>query len=297
MIAFTAAIEPLRAVNRISRKTLYTWQTLGLTAHEVAASNDVNIKTDLLPKDTKAFDAIFVCSGTRPRHQLSPKLRDSIRHIARTGTPLGAVCTGSVALADAGVLSGHKCTIHWENLEGFKEEYPKLDITATLFEIDRDRYTCSGGTAPLDMMLHCVKLDHGPLLARNVAEQLLHNTVREPEDGQRMAIEQRTGITHPKLLAAIGIMEVFLENPLQLERIADKVGLSLRQLERLFKEHLETTPGRYYLWLRMKLARQLLRQTSMSVLEISIATGFSSSAHFASRYKSAYGHTPMHERK
>ncbi len=296
MIAFTASIEPLRAANRLSRNPLYEWQTLSLDGLPVTASNKVTITPDNASSKAHDCDVIFVCAGLRPRRFLSEKLRGEIRGFARRGTHLGAVCTGSLALAYAGVLTGYRCTIHWENIETFKEVYPALEITATLFEIDRNRYTCSGGTAPIDMMIHSIRLDHGDILAQNVAEQLLHNFVREPHDNQRMAIEHRTGITHPKLLAAIGYMEVFIEDPLSLERLASRVELSLRQLERLFKDQLQTSPGKYYLNLRLEKARHYLRQTPMSVMEIGLASGFNSASNFSRSYKTHFGHTPKDER-
>lgn len=296
MIAFTASIEPLRAANRMSRKSLYEWQTLSLDGRPVTASNRVAITPDNPLSYAHDCDVIFVCAGLRPRRFLNQRLRGEIRGFALRGTHLGAVCTGSEALAYAGVLTGYRCTIHWENIEIFKEVYPALNITATLFEIDRNRYTCSGGTAPIDMMIHAIRLDHGDTLALNVAEQLLHNFVREPHDNQRMAIEHRTGIRHPKLLAAIGYMEVFMEDPLPLDRLARRVELSLRQLERLFKEQLDTTPGKYYLNLRLERARHFLRQTPMSVMEIGLASGFNSASSFSRRYKAHFGHSPQEER-
>lgn len=167
-------------------------------------------------------------------HKNVPKgLDGDLRRLAREGTPLGSVCTGSVALAQSGLLDGHRCTIHWENITGFAENFPDLDITASLFEIDRNRYTCSGGTAPLDMMIYSIKLDHGKTIALNVAEQMLLNFVREPQAGQRMAIEHRTGIRNPKLLAAIAYMEAHTETPATMLGLSRGIGLSLRQLERL----------------------------------------------------------------
>ena len=296
MMAFTACIEPLRAANRLSREPLYDWRTLSLDGDAVKASNEVTIIPDMRTGDAQDCAVIFVCAGLRPARFLTPKLRGEIRGFALRGTHLGAVCTGSEALAYAGVLTGYRCTIHWENIETFKEVYPSLDITATLFEIDRNRYTCSGGTAPIDMMIHGIKLDHGETLAFNVAEQLLHNFIREPHENQRMAIEHRTGINHPKLLASIGYMEVYIEQTLPLEKLARSVGLSLRQLERLFKTHLKTTPGKYYLNLRLERARQFLRQTTLSVTEVSLATGFNSASSFSRSYRTAYGHTPNDER-
>ena len=297
MIAFTASIEPLRSANRMSRQTLYEWQTLSLDGLPITASNGVTITPDKAVRFAHECDVVFVCSGTRPQKYLSSTLQNELRSLALRGKALGAVCTGSFALAYAGILTGYRCTIHWEDLETFKEVYPNLDITATLFEIDRNRFTCSGGTAPLDMMIYSIKLDHGETLAHNVAEQMLHNFVREPHDNQRMAIEHRTGIHHPKLLAAIGYMEAFSENPMSLEKLAKTVGVSLRQLERLFKTEMKTTPAQYYMSIRLQRARQFLRRTTLSVLEVGIAAGFNSPSHFTQTYKKRFGHTPSEERK
>lgn len=297
MIAFTASIEPLRSANRLSGDVLYEWQTLSLDGLPVTASNGVTITPDKAVRFGHDSDVVFVCAGTQPQKHFSSTLQNELRSLSLRGKALGAVCTGSFALAYAGILTGYRCTIHWEDIETFKEVYPNLDITATLFEIDRNRFTCSGGTAPLDMMIYSIKLDHGETLALNVAEQMLHNFVREPEDNQRMAIEYRTGIHNPKLLAAIGFMEAYIETPMPLEKLASKVGLSLRQMQRLFHADIGSTPAKYYASLRLQRARQFLRRTSMSVLEVGIAVGFNSPSHFAKSYREKFGHSPTQERK
>ena len=297
LIAFTASIEPLRSANRLARKTLYQWKTISHDGASVSASNGVTITPDCALTEAKTCDVIFACAGVRPSKNVPKGVIGELRTLARKGIPLGSVCTGSVALAQAGLLDGHRCTIHWENIEGFAESYPDLDITATLFEVDRNRYTCSGGTAPLDMMIHSIKLDHGETLALNVAEQMLMNFVREPQADQRMKIEHRTGIRHPKLLAAIGYMEAHTETPIALHDLGVEIDLSLRQLERLFKSKLGVTPTQYYLDLRVRRARQLLRQSPMSIMEVAVATGFNSASHFTQIYKKHFGHAPSQERK
>jgi len=209
---------------------------------------------------------------------------------------MGGVCTGSLILAQSRLLDGYRCTIHWENIEGFVELFPQLKITATMYEIDRDRYTCSGGTAPLDMMINSISLDHGQELALQVAEMMLHHIMRHPHDTQRMSVQYRTGISNPKLLGAIAQMEAYLESPVTVPEIADTAGLSKRQLERLFREQLGSTPTRYYLELRLNRARLLLRQTEMPVLHVAVASGFQSASYFARRYRSHFGHSPKDER-
>ncbi len=297
LIAFTSAIEPLRAANRVSRQTLFTWQLFSIDGQPVRASNDVEFNPDAKFADEITCDILIVCAGIRSYDHINPKTSAVLRSLARKGMPLGSVCTGTVALAEAGLLNDYRCTIHWENIESLAERYPQLNITATLFEADRNRFTCSGGMAALDMMIHSIRLDYGRDLSMRVADQMLYTSIREPQDLQRMAIEQRTGITHPKLLGAIGYMEAYLESTITMKDLAKNVGLSLRQLERLFHDKLETTPARFYQNMRLDRARALLRQTAMPILEIAIATGFNSPSYFTKSYKSKFGYTPRQERE
>ena len=296
MMAFTSSIEPLRAANRLSGRTLYQWKTLSMDGGDIAASNNVTIRPDgslLAPVNA---DVLFVCAGLHANRVIDQTVCRRLRELSRSCGAMGSVCTGSIALACAGLLDGYRCTIHWENIEGFAESFPRLNVSATLFEIDRNRYTCSGGTAPLDMMLYSIAKDHGNDLAIATAEQMLHNFVREPHDHQRMTIQHRTGITNPKLLAAIAHMEAHIETPSSVTDIASSVNLSPRQLERLFRKTLNKTPARYYLELRLHKAKLLLEQTSMPILQIAVATGFSSPAHFTKTYRSLFTHPPSAER-
>ncbi len=297
MMAFASVVEPLRAANQLAGRTLYRWRTFSVDGAPVTASNGVTVVPGAALRDTGKAGTLLVCAGLGAEHFDDARVAQRLRELARHGVGLGGVCTGTIALARAGVLDGYRCTLHWENVEGFVEVFPDLDITATLFEIDRDRYTCSGGTAPMDMMLSWIGLAHGEDLAVQVAEFLLHHSVRHPHDPQRLPIQYRTGITHPKLLAAIAHMEAYVESPVPLADVAEAVELSPRQLERLFKQRLKTTPSRYYLELRLKRARLLLKQTSMSVIQVAVASGFSSASHFARCYREAFHRSPRDERQ
>ncbi len=296
MMAFTASVEPLRAANRVSNTPFYEWRTLSVDGERVTGSNGITIMPGGSLHDVITADVLFVCAGLCANSVTDRKTAVRLRDYARACQAIGSVCTGSIALAQAGLLDGYRCTIHWENVEGFVESFPNLDVTATLYEIDRDRYTCSGGTAPLDMMIYSISRDHGKELAISVAEQMLHNFVRQPHDQQRMSLQHRTGISNPKLLAAIAHMEAYIETPLSISDIAAAVKLSPRQLERLFRGALKITPARYYLELRLQKARLLLAQTTMPILQIAVATGFTSAAHFAKSYRSLFNHPPSTER-
>ena len=296
MLAFTSSIEPLRAANRMSGQTLYSWRTLSIDGSQVKASNGVAINPGASIHEPSSADALFVCAGLNATNFDDHKTTSRLKELARDLSTIGGVCTGSIVLAQAGLLDGYRCTVHWEEVEEFVEVFPELDITATLFEIDRDRYTCSGGTAPLDMFLYAISKDHSAELAISVAEQLLHSFVREPHEPQRRSISHRTGINHPKILGAIAHMEAYVETPIPVSDIAKSVDVSARQLERLFRTSLDTTPTRYYLEIRLNKAKQLLAQTSMPILQVAVSTGFTSSAHFAKSFRTTFGHPPSAER-
>jgi len=296
MMAFTSAVEPLRAANRQSGRELYAWRTYSVDGENVTASNGVMITPYGSIAEEITADTLFVSAGIRAGEFNDEKAFQRLRDCDRGGIALGGVCSGSIALARAGLLRGYRCTIHWEYVEPFVEQFPDLNVTATLYEVDRNRYTCSGGTAPLDMMINSIARDHGEDLAVSVAEQMLHTLVRHPHDPQRMSTQYRTGIAHPKLLAAIAHMEAYLENPVPIHEIAVAVNLSTRQFERLFRERVGKPPSRYYLELRLNRARLLLRQTDMPVLQIAVASGFTSASHFARKYREYFRYSPREER-
>lgn len=297
MMPFTAAIEPLRVANRMNGAPLYSWRTASIDGTPVAASNGVVISPDTSLAEALDADTIVVCAGLNTYAHAGSAIIAPLRRASRRGAMLGSVCTGSVVLARAGLLDGHRCTIHWEDLASFAENFPQLEVTSRLYEIDGDRFTCSGGTAPLDLMIHFIALDFGHDLAVRVADQMLHHLAREANEPQRLSLEERTGLSHPKLLAAIAQMEARLETPAPLEEIARRAGLSVRQLERLFRTLLGTSPSRHYLGLRLEKARNLLVQTAMPLAQVAVACGFASPAHFTRTYHAAFGRTPSSERQ
>lgn len=296
MVPFMVAIETLRIANRLSGKTLYEWPVFTQDGQPAAACNGMAQIPDGAIGEARDLDVLFVCAGNDPQEARDKPLYAALRRLARHGTKLGSVCTGSYLLADAGLLDGYGATIHWENATGFAEAFPHIELSDELFIIERDRYICSGGTAPLDMLLTIVASQHGHELAVSVSEQFIHDRIRDPHDHQRMTLRGRLGISHPKLLMAIGLMERSLEEPLTLSQLAAQVGVSKRQLERLFRQYLKCTPARYYIELRLKRARMLLDQTSMTITDVGIACGFVSTSHFSRSYKDFFGKSPRMER-
>lgn len=297
MSAFTAMLEPMRLANYSTGRTLYEWEILSREGEPVAASNGVQIMADRGIADAPHLDNVVVCSGVDAQLYHDNAVFGWLRRWAREGAHVGAVCTGAHVLAHAGLLNGYRCTIHWENLESFREAFPDLDIQPELFQIDRDRFTCAGGVAASDMMLTEIARRHGGETAAAVSELFMHERIREGHDNQRLPLQARLRISHPRLIQAIGEMERNVEEALTREEIAARVGLSRRQLERLFRRYLNTSPARYYLRLRLERARLLLTQSTMPVTEIAFACGFTSASHFSKCYRDMFTRTPRDERR
>ena len=296
MLTFTSGIEPLRSANRLAGQELYAWRLFSENGGAVAASNDIELLTEGDIEEPGRLDHLIVVAGLNVENYQDKRLFAGLRRLERRGCRIGALSTGSYILARAGLLEGYRCTIHWENLAGFQEVFSHLDITGELYEIDRNRITCSGGTAALDLMLSIIALAHGRDLATQVAEQFIHERIRDQRDQQRMGLRSRLGISHPKLLQVIALMEENLEEPVPRSELARRAGMSTRQLERLFRKYLSRTPTRYYLELRLYRARTLLAQTSMSVLDVALACGFVSASHFSKCYREFFDRTPREER-
>jgi transcriptional regulator GlxA family with amidase domain len=296
MIAFTSLIEPLRLANHVSGERLYDWRLYSVDGEPVRASNRLRLSVDGSIADIGPMPHVVVCSGLDVGRQPLGNLVAKLRRLAFYGVAIGAVCTGAHVLARAGLLDGYRATVHWENQQAMREEFPNLSITDELFEIDRNRFTCAGGTAAIDMMLSMIAARHGPALAAKVTDELIHHRMRAPHERQRMELRTRLGVSNPKVLSVVGLMERTLEEPLSCAALAREAKLSPRQLERLFKRYLDETPTRYYLELRLERARVLLMQTSMPVLSVGLACGFVSASHFSKCYHEHFGLTPSEER-
>lgn len=296
MMSFTSAVEPLRSANRMSNRELFEWTALSDTGDPVTASNGIAVIADASIRDAGKLHALVVCAGGSPHSPMDSKTMAWLRDQARHGTHMGGVTGGAYYLAKAGLLDGYRCTTHWEFFSGFAEEFPDIEVSPKLFEIDRDRFTAAGSDAALEMMLHIIGHRQGHNLACAVAEQFTHHFLDDPNASQRMPLRQRLSVSHPKLLAVIQEMEENLEEPLGRDDLAQRVGLSTRQVERLFMKYLARTPARYYMEMRLRRAQKLLEQTSMSIMDVSIACGFVSASHFSKCYREMFDHPPRQER-
>ena len=296
MLSFTTAVEPMRAANRLAERDLYAWRLYAANADPVSASNGLTLLPDAALVAEQWADLLFVCGGLDVQQYCDEESLRWLNRQAARGIPLGGIAAGPYVLAQAGLLRGYRCTIHWENMPGFAETFPDIETTDNVYEIDRTRFTCSGGTAALDMMCYLISLEHGRELADAVSMQFIHDRIRTPGDQQRKVHELQLMRKSPKLASAIRVMAANVEHPLSASEVAARVGVSVRHLERLFRKHERRSPQRYYLSLRLQHARRLLWQTSMSVMSVALATGFSSQSHFTKCYREQFEITPQRER-
>lgn len=295
MMGLMSAIEPLRVANRF-RGELYRWRLLSLDGNAVQSSNGMSLNVDTALELPAAGDSLFVVAGFEPLAHFDHRLAQWLHRAERDGATLGGIDTGSFVLAEAGLFAGQRLTLHWEAIEAFQERYPRLAVTQELFEIDGRRITSAGGTASLDLMLTLIGRDHGEELALAVSEQFVLGRIRSRQDHQRMQIASRYDVHNKKLVQVIGEMQRHSEQPLSSRQLADLIKVTPRQLERLFRQHLNETPSNFYLTLRLDKARQLLRQTDLSVLEVGLACGFESSSYFSRCYRARFATCPSQDR-
>lgn len=296
LISLASAVEPLRMANQLSGQELYRWHTFSPGGQPVWASDGVPITPDASWDKPGVADTVIVCGGVGIQSVVTREHITWLKALARQSRRLGGICTGSWALAKAGLLDGYECSVHWEFLAAMQEAFPRVSMSASLFTLDRNRFTSSGGTAPMDMMLHLIGRDHGRELSAAISEMFVYERIRNEQDHQRVPLKHVLGTHQPKLQEIVALMEANLEETIDLDNLAEYVDLSRRQLERLFQKYLNCTPSRYYLRLRLIRARQLLKQTSMSLIELATVCGFVSTPHFSKCYREHFGVPPSDER-
>ena len=303
LLAFATAIEPLRLANRFLQAPAYSWRMISANGEQVRASNGllVNVDGSIADMNGGRFgvvkpELLLVCAGLEVEKFKCARLNRWLRRLHGAGANIGGLCTGAWVLAQADLLDGRRCAIHWENLPGFHETFPGVDIYADLFEVDGHVYTCAGGTAALDMILHIIQEHFGEEIVTRVCEQCLIDRARSPTDRQRMPLRARLGVHNTKLLFIIELMEANLTEPLTLKELSQYAGLSRRHIERLFRQNLGRSPARYYLDLRLDRARHLLMSSDMAVIDVAVACGFISASHFSKCYREIYGRPPQTDR-
>jgi len=296
LLSFAAAVECLRIANRLAGKRLYSWVLTGETDDVVTSSAGVRFHLDFPLEELNRDDVVLLCGGMNVQATATKRMLNWLRREARRGLRMGGLCTASYVLAKAGLLDDKRATIHWENHDAFLEEFEDVELTKSVFVVDGNRLSTAGGTSSIDLMLSLIADDHGEILANAVADQQIYSAIRTDQDTQRLSVPTRIGVRHPKLSQVIHMMEANIEDPISPSILARDVGMSTRQLERLFRRYLSRSPKRYYMELRLQKARNLLMQTDMTVINVALACGFASPSHFSKCYRAHYDTTPYRER-
>ena len=296
LLSFAAAVDCLRLANMMAGQDLYSWKLIGEGGETSQCSIGTKFALDGDLDELHRDDVIVLCGGRDIQGATTKGLLNWIRREARRGVIIGGLCTAAYSLAKAGLLDGKRATIHWENYDSFSEEFTEVELTKSVFVKDTNRWTTAGGTSSIDLFLQVIADDYGETLANAVADQQIYSAIRTDQDTQRLSIPTRIGVRHPKLSLVIQAMEENIEEPISPSILAKDVGMSTRQLERLFRRYLNRSPKRYYMELRLQKARNLLMQTDMSVINVALACGFASPSHFSKCYRSHYDTTPYRER-
>ena len=298
LLSLSSAIDPLRIANLLTDRTLYEWTLIGHAEEGAVTSSDgIRVTLDTDHFNTPTFDLVIVVGGVNIERHVDKTDIQWLRKQARAGTKLGAVCTGSYVLAAAGLLDGHQCSVHWDCLTPMTEQFPDVLCNSHIYTIDNDRLTASGGAVSLHMMLAYIGLSHPEALVEAVADMLVCDRHRADYEPQVVPMWSRRVALKPKLTEVLQLMEANLEEPIPLSELASLVGLSVRQLERLFLQNLHCTPSRHYLMLRLQRARRLIKQSSRSIVEITAMCGFTSTTHFSRCYRKYMGVSPRTDRK
>lgn len=303
MLAFSAAIEALSLANRVLGYNAYEWRAISREGGPVRASCGFDIQTsgDLLSERKQQLDripsaTIFICADKNVDEYTDKSLAAWLRECKMRGLRIGALGTGTYILALAGLLENKHCTIHWERLPSFVEQFSAAKPNHGIYEVDGQIVTCAGGMASFDMIINIIEQDFGERIAAQICEIAIVERVRTGDERQRIPLLQRHGIKNATVIAAIDIMENSLTDPISTEEIASRLKRSRRQVERLFRHEIKRSPIQYYRELRVERAKQLLSHCGLPIVEIAISCGFVSASHFSRCYRKVYGMSPQEAR-
>ncbi|TKW64859.1 MAG: GlxA family transcriptional regulator [Paracoccus denitrificans] len=297
LMSMAAAVEPLRAANLLAGRVLYDVRHLSTSGGFVASTSGGGFQTEPVSQ-ARQLDLALIVAGGNPIQHRDTELMRALRTLAQKWRiPLGGISGGAAILARAGLMEGRRFTLHWAHIDALSELMPNLLIERALFVIDRDRHSCAGGIAALDMMCANIARDHGPTFAREVADWFIHTRPRLADEPQLSPTAARFGLRHPTLVRAVDLMFANLADPLSPSDIARAVGSSQRQLGRLFNAELGQPLSAFYRHMRLKKADELILQSGLSMLDISLLTGFGSAAHFSRAYAAKFGISPTARRR
>ena len=297
LMAYASAMEPMRAANLLSKEPLYSIRNLPVSGANSRSSSGAQIKADAYLGEQVDFDLLLIVAGKEAGTYRNAQLENWLRLLASRGVLIGGVSGGPLVLAHSGVMDGYRMTIHWDHVDTLTQISPRLVVERSLYVLDRNRLTCGGGMAALDMMLALIRYQQGPEIALRVSDWFLHTDMREGESAQRSGLAQRYNTNNEHLLKALEAMENHIADPLELPQLAALADLGSRQLNRLFTKYLQSSAVHFYRNLRLKKSQYLLAGTSLSVHDVALATGFANGAHLSKSFSDCFGLPPNRYRE
>ncbi len=297
MIAYASIVETFLLANKLAGKELYHCAVFTQDNSLVKSTIGSLTHPDNTIDEAMKMDCFFVCGSDNPTDEINDKTKTMLINISKKNIPLGAISSGIYVLAKLGLFDKYRCSVHWHSFSFMQHTFPDVIFTKCLYEIDIDRFSCPGGASAVHLIATLIKHRQGTELASDISETLMLERIRSTEDKQRVPLKHIIGTNHPKLIEAVTLMESNIEEPIRLKELSHYIGISTRQLERLFRENLDSTPTKYYMDLRLQIARNLLVNTSKSITHIAQATGFISQSHFSQCYRSSYGISPTTQRQ
>lgn len=291
LVAFACAIDALRGANQVLGENYYQWQAVSVEGKSILSTSAIAVPTETL-KGKKQAEVITICGGDSSHVYENSQLTNWLHERAKEGARIGSISDGAFVAAAAGLFDRVPSTIHWKCYDAYRERFPDLEIKPSIIEISPSRFSCAGGTSSLDLMLHFIREVHGSEITSQVAANYFHDTIRDGSREQHVTNAFRIASRNPLLADALLLMEDNLETRLTISEIAKKLGISRRQLDRIFKRDIKQSPQHFYRYLRLTRASGLLLQTGMSVTEISLACGFQSASHLSKFFQKQHGMTP-----
>jgi AraC family transcriptional regulator, carnitine catabolism transcriptional activator len=291
-----AVTEPLFIANWLAQDAVFEWRTISDDGKPVRASNGTFVPVDGDLALVAGCESVFVLASFEPVRTAQSRARvRCLKRVARSGAEMVGIENGSLALAEAGLLDQHAAAIHWDNLAGFQELFPKVRIAQSLFSFAKNRATCAGAAAILDLMIAWIAHHADVQTSSEVARHMLLNGRRDAQAakaGGRLVAAQ-----DPVVARARAIMQAHVDDPLSCGTVAQQLGLSLRQLERRVKQQSGQTLHSEYMLVRVEKAHQYLQQTALSVTEVAALTGFTSAEYFSKVYRRVFGVLPSKDRR
>ena len=290
-------IETLRIANYLAPSSTFSWEVASFDGSKIIASNGMTATIKTANDNLRSAEFVFILGSWGTEHYHNQKLTAWLRKRARAGERICGVELVSYIVARAGLLDGKSATIHWSWLNGFKENFDRVEVEESLFTLDSKVMTCSGGLAGVDLMLRLIEEINGSSFSGEIADQMLHHPIRSAASPQRSTMGRSTETMRPLLREAMTLIENNIEEPLTVPQIAKVLGVSQRQLERQFKKNVGCTVVQFGLLKRLQNARLLLISTDMSIRQIATASGFNTMSHFAFSFGKFFGRRPSDYRE